>query len=422
MEIMFSKNTFIIMGITYVILLIAFVIGYNLPQKSFIAIPALGGVIATVIVLPFVTIAGSLFIVYALKSKNTLIGYLILAIGSYILVYGAVFAVEKMSDLVRIRGRSEERQKQNDYMNNTIAQVKMENKMFELIQVAENTYYIDCPAKIGIYRLQDDTVILIDSGNDRDAGRKILKIANERNWKVNAIINTHSNADHIGGNKFIADRTGCKIYANGIEKVFCEHPILEPAFLFGGYPNRHLRHKFLLAEPSHVCDVKEFVLPENMELFPLKGHFFDMVGVKTPDNVYFLADSVFSESLLNKYPVSFIYDVAEYFSTLDFIETLNGKLFIPAHADPAVDIKPLVELNRQKTEEVMGCIKKICENPSSFETILGEIFDKYGMVMDVPQYALVGSTIKSYLSYMLDHNILDMEIKDNNWLWKAITG
>ena len=111
------------MGITYVILLIAFVIGYNLPQKSFIAIPALGGVIATVIVLPFVTIAGSLFIVYALKSKNTLIGYLILAIGSYILVYGAVFAVEKMSDHVRIRRRSEERQKQNDYINNTIAQV-----------------------------------------------------------------------------------------------------------------------------------------------------------------------------------------------------------------------------------------------------------------------------------------------------------
>ena len=111
------------MGITYVILLIAFVIGYNLPQKSFIAIPVLGGVITTVMVLPFVTVAGSLFIVYVLKSKNTLIGYLILAIGSYILVYGAVFAVGKMSDYVRIKRHSEERQKQNDYINSTIASV-----------------------------------------------------------------------------------------------------------------------------------------------------------------------------------------------------------------------------------------------------------------------------------------------------------
>ena len=290
--------------------------------------------------------------------------------------------------------------------------------MFELMQVAENTYYINCPAKIGLYRLHDDTVILIDSGNDKEAGRKVLKIVNEKNWKVNAIINTHSNADHIGGNKFIADRTGCKIYANGIEKAFCQYPILEPAFLFGGFPHRHLRHKFLLAESSHVCDVEELALPQNMELLPLKGHFFDMIGVKTPDDVYFLADSVFSESLLNKYPVSFIYDVAEFFKTLDFLETLNGELFIPAHTDPAGDIRPLAELNRQKAIELMECIKRICEKPSSFETILKEIFDKYGMVMDVPQYVLAGSTIKSYLSYMLDNNFLDMEIKDNNWLWK----
>jgi len=291
--------------------------------------------------------------------------------------------------------------------------------MFELMQVAENTSYINCPAKIGIITLPDNKVILIDSGNDKEAGRKVLKILNEKGWKLDAIINTHSNADHIGGNKFLADRTGCGIYANGMEKAFCEYPVLEPAFLFGAYPHKHLRHKFLLAEPSRVNDIEEFALPPNMEIFPLKGHFFDMIGVKTPDNVYFLADSVFSESLLNKYPVSFIYDVAEFFKTLDFIETLNGELFIPAHTDPAVDIRPLAELNRQKVFEVMDCIKTICEKPSSFETILKEIFDKYGMAMDVPQYALVGSTIKSYLSYMLDNNFLDMEIKDNYWLWKT---
>ena len=290
--------------------------------------------------------------------------------------------------------------------------------MFELIQAAGNTYYIDCPVKMGIYRLPDDKVILIDSGNDKEAGRKILKLLNEKKWTLKAIINTHSNADHIGGNKFLYDRTGCGIYANGMEKSFCEYPVFEPSFLFGGFPNKHLRHKFLMAEASPVNDIGEFSMPPDMETFPLKGHYFDMIGIKTPDNVYFLADCVFSEPVLNKYPVSFIYDIAEFLKTLDFIETLSGELFIPAHTEPVRDVKTLAEVNRRKVFEVIDCIKQICEKPLPFETILKEVFDKHSMEMDIAQYVLAGSTIKSYLSYMLDNNILDIEIRDNYLLWK----
>jgi len=290
--------------------------------------------------------------------------------------------------------------------------------MFELIQAAENTYYIDCPVKMGIYRLPDNKVILIDSGNDREAGRKVLKLINEKKWTLKAIINTHSNADHIGGNKFLYDRTGCRIYANGMEKPFCEYPVFEPSFLFGAFPNKHLRHKFLMAEPCRVTDIGEFSMPPNMETFPLKGHYFDMIGIKTPDNVYFLADCVFSEPVLNKYPVSFIYDIAEFLKTLDFIETLSGEMFIPAHTEPVKDVKTLAEVNRQKVFEVIDCIKQICEKPLPFETILKEVFDKRSMELDIAQYVLAGSTIKSYLSYMLDNNILDMEIRDNYLLWK----
>ncbi len=44
--------------------------------------------------------------------------------------------------------------------------------MYELIQVSEQSYYIQSPAKIGLVRLNDQEVCLIDSGNDKDAGRK----------------------------------------------------------------------------------------------------------------------------------------------------------------------------------------------------------------------------------------------------------
>ena len=39
--------------------------------------------------------------------------------------------------------------------------------MYELIQAAANSYYIQSPAKIGLYRLSGTDVCLIDSGSDK---------------------------------------------------------------------------------------------------------------------------------------------------------------------------------------------------------------------------------------------------------------
>ena len=150
--------------------------------------------------------------------------------------------------------------------------------MFELYQVGEKSYYIDCPAKIGLYRINEEEVYLIDSGNDKDAGRKVRKILDEKGWKLKGILNTHSNADHIGGNRYLQQQTGCKVFSGGIEAAFTRYPVLEPSFLYGGYPGKDLRHKFLMAQESSVSDFSDMEFPGEIEIIPLKGHFFDMVG------------------------------------------------------------------------------------------------------------------------------------------------
>ena len=69
--------------------------------------------------------------------------------------------------------------------------------MYELIQVSDNCFYIQSPAKIGLVKINDTEVCLIDSGNDKDAGKKVKKILDANGWTLKAIYNTHSNADHI---------------------------------------------------------------------------------------------------------------------------------------------------------------------------------------------------------------------------------
>lgn len=286
----------------------------------------------------------------------------------------------------------------------------------ELTKLGEKTYCIQNPTNIGIYKLDDEKVCLIDTGNDKESGRKILKIINEQNWQVECIINTHSNADHIGGNKFIQDRTNCKILSSKIETAIINNPELEPALLYGAMPLNELNNKFLLAKESN-CQIIDNNLPEGLEYFTLKGHFIDMIGIKTSDNIYFLGDSIFSEETINKYHIFFIYDVEKYLQTLDFLETLNGTFYIPSHVKPLTDLKELIKLNKNKINEICNAILNACQNPTTTEEIIKKIFDIYNLEININQYALLGSTIKSYLTYLNNQNRVEYFFKDNLLYW-----
>lgn len=292
--------------------------------------------------------------------------------------------------------------------------------MYELIQVANSTYYVNCPAKIGLYRCEDNSVYLIDSGNDKEAGRKLRQILEKNGWTLRAILNTHSNADHIGGNKYLQAQTGCEIFAPGIDCDFTRHTLLEPSFLFGGFPPKALRHKFLMAQESDASELSRASLPEGFEVIPLPGHFFDMVGFRTPDDVVFLADCLSSRATLEKYRVGFIYDVAAYIETLERVKELKAAVFVPSHADAAEDVRDLAQFNIDTVLDIAEHIYDICAVPSTFEAVLKRIFCDYGLIMTMEQYALVGSTVRSYLAYLLDGGRLRTVCGDGEILWEAV--
>ncbi len=297
-------------------------------------------------------------------------------------------------------------------------QMRGDTAMFELVQVSERTYYIQSPAKIGLVKLGGDEVCLIDSGNDKDAGRKIRQILDANKWKLTAIYNTHSNADHVGGNRYLQNQTGCRIFAPGIERDFTVHPILETAFLYGGYPVKELRHKFLMAQDSDASLLTTGTLPEGFELIPLPGHFFDMCGFRTPDDVVFLADCLSSRETLEKYRIGFIYDVAAYLDTLEKVKDMSAAMFIPSHAAATEDIRELAQYNIDTVNEIAAKILDLCAEPLCFEQLLQMLFREYSLTMNFEQYVLVGSTVRSYLSWLKDKGGLAAMFEDGMLLWR----
>ena len=292
--------------------------------------------------------------------------------------------------------------------------------MYELNHITGNSYYIQSPSKMGLVKLNDTDVCLIDSGNDKDAGRKVRQLLDANGWHLTAIYNTHSNADHIGGNRYLQGQTKCKIYAQGIECDITRHPVLEPAFLYGGFPPKDLRHKFLMAQESDAQELTPAVLPEGFELLQLPGHFFHMVGFRSPDDVVYLAACLSSRETLDKYQIGFLYDVAAYLDTLERVKTMQAAAFVPAHAQVTEDIAPLAQYNIDKVHEIADHMVELCAEPVMFEELLKKLFDDYGLTLTFEQYVLVGSTVKSYLAWLKDTGRLTALFEDNRLLWRRV--
>ena len=290
--------------------------------------------------------------------------------------------------------------------------------MYELNHIIGNSYYIQSPSKMGLVKLSDTDVCLIDSGNDKDAGRKVRQLLDANGWHLTAIYNTHSNADHIGGNRYLQGQTKCKIYAQGIECDITRRPVLEPAFLYGGFPPKDLRHKFLMAQESDAKELTPGVLPEGFALLQLPGHFFHMVGFRSPDDVVYLADCLSSRETLDKYQIGFVYDVAAYLDTLEKVKTMQAAAFVPAHAEVTEDIAPLAQYNIDKVLEIADHMVELCAEPVIFEELLKKLFDDYGLTLTFEQYVLVGSTVKSYLAWLKDTGRLTALFEDNRLLWR----
>lgn len=295
----------------------------------------------------------------------------------------------------------------------------------ELVNISENVAYIPGAVNIGVLK-NGERCAVIDTGLDKDSGRNIRKILEAEGLKLEAIINTHSHADHFGGNDYLARNLKAEVYASKIESGIIQNPILEPIYLFhGATPIRNLRNKFVLAKPSPVDYIIEpgklEVIGLEIEIVPLPGHCYNQIGVLI-DDVLFCADSVFSSRVIEKYRIPVVQDVKNHILSLEKLSETSHKMYVPAHTKPREDIKALVKSNMDCTMSIIADIKRIIVDPKSTEEVTSELCNIYGLDLTVvQQYYLIQMTIMAYLGYIYEEKQSEIVMEKNKLLWKMHT-
>lgn len=290
----------------------------------------------------------------------------------------------------------------------------------EIKHLEGNTYYIPCPTNIGIY-VKDGEVTLIDTGIDKDIAKKILKCIEEKGWRLKNIFNTHSHADHIGGNAYLVETTGCFVIAPKGEAAYIENTLIEPSFLYGGFPHKVLRNKFLMAKPcpvKRVLEAEGYLPDSDLQGISLPGHCMDMMGIRTPEGIVFTADSLIPQNIVAKYHLFYLWDIKAHLETLEKMKSLEATLFVPSHGETIKDLSDIIAVNREKVVEIIQRILNLCSEPISTEGIMESLCRSYEIGLNTTQYVLLSNTIRSYLSYLYNEGLIEASYEAYKMTWK----
>ncbi len=144
-----------------------------------------------------------------------------------------------------------------------------------------------------------------------------------------------------------------------------------------------------------------------------------MIGIKTDDDVTFVADSLFEDVIIEKYKILYCMDVSKTFTTLNRLNEIKSDYFVLSHGGVKKDITNLIKSNFDYYNRINNIILGYLDEDSmTKEEILSRFLNEFNLKVNIGQYFLNSSALSSHLAYLSNKKLIVFEIKENKLYWK----
>ncbi len=297
--------------------------------------------------------------------------------------------------------------------------------LLQLVTLSTGIHYLPGAVNVGVIENSTGGCVLIDSGADKDHAKRLLKACRAQSMEPVAIVNTHSHADHYGGNAYLQETLGIPAYSPIFEEAILRYPILEPITLWSGArPPVALQNKWLLAPASGTKILNEAGLREiagiALELLDVSGHAHIQFAVRVRD-VLFAADAVFGAAILQKYPLQFMVDVQHVREAIETVRSSQARVVLPGHGEPTADVNTLCDANLTALERASNAVLVACGEAATLPEVLERVCAMLEVtIQDVTRYVLNQTAVLAHLTDLEEHGLVRLEVTRNRLLWTAV--
>lgn len=294
-------------------------------------------------------------------------------------------------------------------------------------------------SNIGLY-VNKKKGVLIDSGYTEEDALWITELLESEAIRLEAILHTHGHPDSSGGAHYLKKKTGCKVYVSKGQRNVIEHPNRSNyiAMVQAAVDKEHEEaeaqrkqateaeeaaqeqaetaviqeealSKRAVIEPK-PCQIdgildpsRPFVMStgKSFTIIDLSGHVVGQVGIVTPDNVFFIADSLYTFDELTEKPIPYLESVEQFKKSLTQLLNTSYSRFVPAHGKPMeFSISNEVLFHQKQLDMIEQAIVLHLQMPRTREELVALLFATFGIEQTIPNFYMMSATIVSFLNYL----------------------
>lgn len=290
-----------------------------------------------------------------------------------------------------------------------------------ILKVKGNTYCIDTGMTyIPFYKINDEEIIMLDTGWKKGEREGIEKVLESNNFKVRAIFNSHAHIDHIGNNAYFQSIYNSIIAMPAYEALICSSEVNLKLY-YGSQTLKSVKEHYghmvcktdiSIEENQHevlICGI-------NFRIIHTPGHSPAHICIITPDDVAYLGDALISYEVMEGAKMPYAYILSEDMKSKAKLYDLNCSKYVVAHKGMYDNITKLIDDNIDFYESRAMRIYEIIESPMTMEDILKAVIKKFDIhVNNIYRYYFIERMLKSYVEYLYDIEKLEL-IMENGFL------